>query len=484
MFKLTHDPIVPPPMSVPGAGGFVSFEGKVRDRNEGRAVVRLEYEAFAPLAESEGSRLLEEAVAAYGLLEARAIHRVGMLEIGESAIWIGVAAPHRAEAFKACAHLMDAIKARVPVWKKEHYADGDSDWIGVHDAETPSIDPEIYRRQTILPEVGLAGQERLRNARVLVVGAGGLGCAALPYLAAAGVGTIGICDGDLVEPSNLHRQVLFGPADRGLAKAEVAAQSIRRMAPWTRVVVLDRRLDADTAAIVVSQFDLVIDGTDNFAAKFALNDACVAQGIPLVQASLHRFQGQLLVVDPSSDGGCLRCMWPEAPYDGCVGTCAEEGVLGVVPGVFGVLQANEAIKQILDLPGTLSDRLLLLDLQDLDQRVVIRKRRPDCPACGAGIHVDQVDVSPARAQQMGLRAIDIRESDEEGALPASVEAVKAPLSDLERLVETARQAGPCVLICAHGIRSARAARWLRGSGIEAYSLIGGVDALERASSGP
>lgn len=483
MFKLTQSPIVPPTMSVPGAGGFVSFEGKVRDRNEGRAVVRLEYEAFAPLAEAEGTRILEEAAAAYGLLEVRAIHRVGMLEIGETAIWIGVAARHRAEAFKACAHLMDEIKARVPIWKKEHYADGDSDWIGVHDAETPTIFPEVYRRQTILPEVGEIGQEKLKNARVLVVGAGGLGCAALPYLAAAGVGTIGICDGDLVEPSNLHRQVLFGPADRGLAKAEIAAQSIRRLAPWTRVIVLDRRLDAEAAATVVSQFDLVIDGTDNFAAKFALNDACVAQGTPLVQASLHRFQGQLLVVDPSSEGGCLRCMWPEAPYDGCVGTCAEEGVIGVVPGVFGVLQANEAIKLILGLPGVLSDRLLLLDLQDYEQRKVSRKRRPDCPVCGVSSPVDQIDVSLAQVQRLGLSAIDIREADEEGDIPQSIQAVKAPLSDLERLVETTRTAGPCVLICAHGIRSAKAARWLRGYGIEAHSLVGGVEALQREASG-
>jgi len=483
MFKLTHAPIDPPAMDAPGAGGFVSFEGKVRDRNDGREVVRLEYEAFAPLAEAEGSRILAEAKAAFGLLEVQAIHRIGVLEIGESAIWIGVAARHRAEAFKACAHLMDEIKARVPIWKKEHYADGDSDWIGVHDAEAPSIDPEVYRRQTILPEVGAAGQEKLANARVLVVGAGGLGCAALPYLAAAGVGTIGICDGDLVESSNLHRQVLYGPADRGLAKAEVAAQSIRRLAPWTRVIVLDRRLDAETAASTVSQFDLVIDGTDNFAAKFALNDACVAQGTPLVQASLHRFQGQLLVVDPRSEGGCLRCMWPEAPYDGCVGTCAEEGVLGVVPGLFGVLQANEAIKLILGLPGVLSDRLLLLDLQDYDQRSVTRKRRADCPACGSGRPVDQVDVSLALAQRLGLKAIDIREVDELDELPRSVEAIKAPLSDLERLVAIAKEAGPCLLICAHGIRSARAARWLRGSGIEAFSLIGGVDALQREATG-
>lgn len=480
MFRITTNPIVPPEVTQEGAGGFVSFEGKVRDRNEGRPVQALEYEAFPPMAEAEGERILAEARAMYGLSEAVVLHRVGRLEIGETAVWIGVASPHRAEAFDGCKYIIDELKKRVPIWKKEHYADGDSDWIGCHDETVAAQTGEFYRRQVLVPEVGEQGQALLGRAKVLVVGAGGLGCAALPYLAGAGIGTIGVCDFDVVEVSNLHRQVLFGFAEAGLPKAEVAAAFVRRLNPFVDVLAITERLGRDNGRRILSDFDLVIDGTDNFEAKFVLNDLCVAAGKPLVQASLHRFEGQLLTVMPGSNGGCLRCIWPEAPYDGCVGTCAEEGVLGVVPGVFGALQANEAIKLILGIPGAATDSLVTLDLRTMEILRVRRQRREGCEACGGGQPPRGIDVPLDEALLLEMRAIDIREVEELDDIPG-FRCEHFPLSDLASLHRAANTGSPVLLICEHGIRSAHAARWLREAGIEAYSLIGGADLVRRMS---
>lgn len=463
-FRLTSEPIEVPPLDHEAAGGYVTFDGRVRNHNEGKPVLRLEYEAYDLLAEIEGNRILEEATSMFGLLDAQCVHRTGLLEIGESAVWIGVAASHRGEAFKACEYIIDELKKRVPIWKKEHYAEGPSEWIGV---QPTSEEPDYYRRQTILAEVGEEGQAKLKAARVLVVGAGGLGSAALPYLAAAGIGHIGICDGDRVEVSNLHRQVLFEVANKGESKAELAAQRIRRLNPHIEVAVISEALVSSNASALVGDYEIVVDGTDNFAAKFLLNEVCVREAKVLVQASLHQFEGQLLVVDPASLGGCLRCLWRNAPYDGCVGTCAEAGVLGVVPGLFGVLQANEVIKLVLGLGPSLSETLLTLDLRTYDTLKLKRTRRADCPVC----YPDPSQVAPQidleLPQIQGMRLIDIRELDEEGDFPG---AERLPRAFLGRITE-----GPVCLICQRGSRSAAAARELRSRGIEAFSLIGGID---------
>lgn len=468
MFRITTETLVAPPMDHDGAGGFVTFEGKVRNRNEGRLVERLEYEAHVDLAESEGRKILEEAKRAFGLLEARAVHRVGVLEIGETAVWIGVAAAHRNAAFRACSYIIDEIKIRVPIWKKEHYADGESGWIGVDGTEPANL----YRRQTILPEVGEEGQAKLAAARVLVVGAGGLGCAALPYLVGAGVGRIGISEGDMVEASNLHRQVLYGFGDQGLAKGELASDAIRRQNPFVEVERHDR-LTLSSAEQIVSNYDIVLDGSDNFATKFLLNDICCRLSKPLVLASLFRFEGQLLIVCPDSPGGCLRCLWPDAPYDGCVGTCAEEGILGSVAGVFGTLQATEVLKVILGLPSAAATTMVVLDLRSLELRHLKRARRAECASCGTGTATVAIDLDWIAASERGLAVVDIREPeewDEEGGLPDSE---RIPMSCGDRLRERARK-GPVLLVCDGGVRSSEAARSLRADGIEAYSLAGGL----------
>lgn len=469
MFRLTNEPITPPEFDEQSAGGFVSFEGKVRSHNEGRSVIRLEYEAFGPLAETEGSKLLEEATKMFGLLRAETIHRTGMLELGETAVWIGVAAPHRKEAFNACEYIIDELKKRVPIWKKEHYAEGDSGWIGITEQNAVT---ERYRRQVNVPEMGEEGQRRLADARVLVVGAGGLGCAALPYLAAAGVGTIGVCDGDAVEESNLHRQILYGPADQGYGKARVATAALRRMNPSIKVCEHSERLSSSNVADLVRDYDLIIDGTDNFATKFLLNDACCAAGKPLIVASLHRFEGQLCVVVPGSNGGCLRCMWPEAPYDGCVGTCAEDGILGVVPGAFGVLQANEAIKLIIGMPSPLTDHLLLFDLRDYTTLQVSRTRRDSCPGCEGRQAENSIDLDWRTAQELNLAGIDIREPWE-GPTPVHLRSV--PMDSVRSELTPEMRV---ILVCQRGQRSSALARELRAEGYsQVYSLLGGVAAV-------
>lgn len=467
MFRLTPAPICPPALNQDAAGGYVTFDGRVRNHNEGRPVERLEYEAFVPLAEAEGQRILDEATAMFDLIDAHCVHRTGLLEIGESAVWIGVAAAHRGSAFLGCEYIIDQLKQRVPIWKKEHYADGPSEWIGVHQTESePEPTPaDFYRRQIIIPEVGPEGQEELARASVLVVGAGGLGCAALPYLAAAGIGRIGISDSDNVELSNLHRQVLFGSHEVDLEKSYLAAGRIIMINPFVEVRTYEAVTESNIDDII-AHYDIVVDGTDNFAAKFLLNEACVRLGRILVQASLHRFEGQLLVVNPSSDGGCLRCLWPDAPYDGCVGTCAESGVLGVVPGLFGVLQANEVIKLILGLEESLSESLLTVDLRSYEMLKLKRSRRPECPCCGSGIDGPKIDIDYAKAK--GMRIIDIRDADEEGG--PGFERLPRPL--LGRIDQ-----GPVCLVCQRGSRSAAAARELRSRGIEAFSLIGGIEGL-------
>src|SRR5579883_969890 len=385
-------------LSDPACGGYAAFEGWVRDHNEGRRVRRLEYEAFEPLAIKEGERIIAEAIARFGVEHAACVHRIGALEIGEKAVWVGVTARHRDEAFRACRYIIDEVKHRVPIWKKEHYEDGDSGWVncercaehaghsehaapgsghGHHDRSRQAR-PD-YSRQIALKEVGAAGQEKLRRAAVLVVGCGGLGVPVMTYLAAAGIGRIGLVDGDRLEASNLHRQTLYSLADVGKPKVELAAARLRALNPETEVHAHAVRLDAAAAPGMIEHYSLVIDCTDNFSTKFMLNDTCVRLGKPVVFSSVYQYEGQLQVVRPDRGGACLRCVWPEATRDGLVGNCAEAGVLGPVPGTFGSLQALEALKLLLDLPGQLADEMLMLDLLTWDLTRVRTRRAADCP---------------------------------------------------------------------------------------------------------
>jgi sulfur-carrier protein adenylyltransferase/sulfurtransferase len=506
-------------------GGYASFEGWVRDHNEGQRVMHLEYEAFEPLAIKEGERILTHALERFGVEHAACIHRVGDLAIGEMAVWVGVSARHRDEAFRACRYIIDEVKHRLPIWKKEHYESGDSGWVncercaavanehaapehaGDHaphehaaaehaHALVPASD---YSRQIALKEVGPAGQARLRASRVLVVGAGGLGVPVLTYLAGAGVGRLGIVDADRLEPSNLHRQTLYALHDVGRLKAELAAERLQALNPDVHIEAHAVRLDAASGAALVGPYELVIDCSDNFSTKFLLNDLCMRLGKPAILSSVYQFEGQLQVVRPDRSSACLRCIWPEATRDGLVGNCAEAGVLGPVPGVFGSLQALEAVKILLDLPGQLRDELLVFDLSSY---AITRLRARRASECRQGPCVRLAGASAAETKPAALELgfsdlgealrqnfvlVDVREPHEVAARPAPAEPVRhLPLHTLLQLAvrepsgdDSLDRSAKYLLMCATGKRSLAAAQELRARGFElAYSLRGGLAAIE------
>jgi sulfur-carrier protein adenylyltransferase/sulfurtransferase len=238
-----------------------------------------------------------------------------------------------------------------------------------------------YSRHLIIPDVGKTGQRRLKNAKVLVVGAGGLGSPALLYLAAAGVGTLGVIDFDVVDESNLQRQIIHGQSDIGRPKAVSAMESIREINPLVNVVLHEERLDSDNAMQIFEPYDLIVDGTDNFATRYLVNDACVLLGKPYVWGSIYRFDGQASVFW-AEHGPCYRCLYPEPPPPGMVPSCAEGGVLGVLCASIGSIQVNEAIKLITGIGEPLVGRLMIYDALDMTYRPVKVRKDPECPVCG------------------------------------------------------------------------------------------------------
>jgi adenylyltransferase/sulfurtransferase len=488
-FRFTRAPIDPAaeagPLAAEEAGGFASFEGRVRDHNEGRAVAGLDYEAFEELAIAEGGRIVAEAVRRHGATGARCVHRLGALAIGDVAVWVGAASAHRAEAFAACREIIDEIKHRLPIWKREHYADGSRHWINCERCAAP-VAAFDYSRQTVLPEIGDDGQRRLTGASVVVVGAGGLGSAVLAGLAGAGVGTIHVIDHDLVEASNLHRQPLFSSTDVGLPKAEAAARRLRAYNPSIRVQPHPERLDAANVAGLVSLGDVVVDCSDNFATKFLINDAAVRTGRAAVIASVYQYEGQLQVVRADAGGSCLRCQWPEATRDGLVGNCRQAGVLGPVPAVLGSLQAMEVLKLLLGLPGQMRDEVLLIDLLELSQRRMRAPRHAACMdacvrvAAGETMPAEDVDVTwpLAEAAARGFRVVDIRERYECAAEPMPIaDHESVPMAQLLAGGLPDEASARYLLVCTHGIRSRAAAEALRALGRhDVWSLRGGLAA--------
>jgi sulfur-carrier protein adenylyltransferase/sulfurtransferase len=397
----------------------------------------------------------------------------------------------------------------VPIWKKEHYVNGDSGWVNcercampaAHDHEhdhhhdhshAPAPD---YSRQMALREVGAQGQERLGAASVLVVGAGGLGVPVLQYLAGAGVGKIGIVDGDKLEPSNLHRQTWYALADCGLAKAELAALRVRALNPAVRVAAHAVRIDAGNADALAAGYDLILDCSDNFATKFLLNDLALRARKPVLFASVYQYEGQLQLVRGDDESTCLRCVWPEATRDGLVGNCAEAGVLGPVPGVLGSLQALEALKFLLNLRGLDANEILLFDLITLSTQRLRARRAPDCQAHARG-GVSAAPASQAQAQdgnpfeiefatladavRAGYSIVDVRDARELIAEPLPVRAaLHLPMTRLLTGAALLETGGRYLLVCASGKRSGAAADLLHSQGLrECRSLRGGLKGLK------
>jgi adenylyltransferase/sulfurtransferase len=361
-----------------------------------------------------------------------------------------------------------------------------------------------YGRHVTLAEVGLEGQKRLKAARVLLVGAGGLGCPAALYLAAAGIGTLGVVDFDDVDASNLQRQVAHGTAAIGRPKLESLRARLADLNPNVVVEPHAVRLDRTNAMDVVARYDVVIDGTDNFATRYLVNDACVLAGKPNVYGSILRFEGQASVFD-ATRGPCYRCLYPEPPAPGVVPNCAEAGVLGVLPGVIGAIQATEAIKLVLGAPDTLIGRLLLYDAWALTFRELILKKDPACPVCGEHPSIteliDYEEFCGTRAAEAALRAtadaltvkeldarrkrgddlvlLDVREPGELD-LASLDDVVHIPLAMLPLRVKELDPTREVVVLCHMGVRSALAARWLREHDFpRVLNLAGGIDAWSR-----
>jgi len=489
-----------------GSGGFCAFEGWVRDSNEGREVDGLEYEAYAELAETEGERILAEAIERYGVTDAGCVHRTGDLKVGDLAVWIGVSAAHRDEAFRACRYIIDEIKHRLPIWKKEHYLTGDTEWVActhVHRAHEHEADhahhhhhqatpftPD-YSRQVCLREVGEAGQAVLAAARVLVIGAGGLGCPAISYLAGAGIGTLGIVDGDHLEASNLHRQTLYDARDIGELKAKLAARRVSALNPTVNVQTWTEPLHAGNAVEIFRQFDLVLECTDDMRSRYLSSDAAVLSGTPLILASVYQYEGQLQVVTAHTDTPCLRCLWPREPAPEAVGSCVLSGVLGPVPGVFGTMQAMEALKVLLDLPRPREPALLLFNLLDYTATRLPIDVEQGCASHGGCVAIarqamarmqaeSDIDVAFGRLEEAlaaGYRLVDLREASEIAIEPLELPSLHVPSTQVMAHVAELAE-GRTLLICASGRRSGHAARLLRAEGLhQVHSLAGGLNAL-------
>jgi adenylyltransferase/sulfurtransferase len=357
-----------------------------------------------------------------------------------------------------------------------------------------------YRRHLSLPEIGAEGQRALLGARVLLIGAGGLGCPLAQYLAAAGIGTLGLVDFDVVDSSNLQRQVLYGTADVGRPKVEVAAERIAAMNPDVRVEPHPVQLTSDNALEIFAAYDVIVDGTDNFPTRYLSNDACVLLGKPNVHGSIFRFDGQATVFD-ARHGPCYRCLYPEPPPPGSVPSCAEGGVLGVLPGLVAMIQATETVKIVTGVGQPLYGRLLQYDALQMEFNEFRLKKDPKCPVCGEQPSVTElIDYAgfcgvPAKAEAplversaaevKALRdagehflLLDVREPDEYAT--ARIEgSLLVPLSELEsRLPELAEwRDGHVIAHCKLGGRSARACRLLLSRGFSRVeNLAGGIEA--------
>jgi adenylyltransferase/sulfurtransferase len=359
-----------------------------------------------------------------------------------------------------------------------------------------------YSRHLIVPEVGMEGQLKLKAARALCIGAGGLGSPVALYLAAAGVGTIGIVDFDVVDYSNLQRQIIHGTPDVGRSKLDSAKTRLNALNPSVDVVTHDMALSSQNALGLFAEYDLIVDGTDNFPTRYLVNDACVIAGKPNVYGSIFRFEGQASVF-ATKDGPCYRCMFPEPPPPGLVPSCAEGGVLGILPGVVGTLQATEAVKLILGAGESLVGRFLLFDALKMRFRELKVRKDPDCPVCGEHQTVTELidyeqfcgvtPAAPASAATPGpddeatveelktrldrqdpFLLLDVREPQEFEIcrIPGSV---LIPLSELPSRFSELEGHEDMIVHCKSGVRSGKAIRLLKDAGFgRARNLKGGI----------
>jgi sulfur-carrier protein adenylyltransferase/sulfurtransferase len=357
-----------------------------------------------------------------------------------------------------------------------------------------------YGRHLLMPEVGLEGQKKLKSSSVLLVGAGGLGSPLALYLAAAGVGRLGIVDFDVVDQSNLQRQVLHGTESIGKPKLQSAAERIFSINPYVKVEPYETRLTSANALEILRNYDVIVDGTDNFPTRYLVNDACVLLHKPNVYGSIFRFEGQVSVFD-AERGPCYRCLYSEPPPPGLVPSCAEGGVLGVLPGIIGTLQASETVKLLLGIGEPLIGRLVLFDALKTDFRELKLRKNPDCPICGthptihtlidyeafcgimpqtvaSGHGADEITVEELKKrldEHTDIFILDVREPHEYEI--ANLGGYLIPLNDLANRVNELDSSKEIVVHCASGIRSARAVNFLAEVGFKKVrNLVGGINA--------
>ena len=355
-----------------------------------------------------------------------------------------------------------------------------------------------YSRHLIIPEVAMEGQLKLKAAKVLCIGAGGLGSPLALYLAAAGVGTLGLVDFDVVDFTNLQRQVLHGTSDVGRKKLDSAEETLREVNPFVQVRKFETRLSSENALQLFRDFDIIADGTDNFPTRYLVNDACVLTGKPNVYASIFRFEGQASVF-AAKEGPCYRCLYPEPPPPGLVPSCAEGGVLGILPGLLGVIQATETVKLILGKGDALIGRLLLVDALGMRFRELKLRKNPDCPACGqhptvtklidyqefCGIRGEEApvtagvpEITPLELKRRldageDLFILDVREPHEYQICHLHGHLI--PLGDLPQRVHELDSSREIVAHCRSGVRSAKAVDFLRQAGFrKVKNLKGGI----------
>jgi adenylyltransferase/sulfurtransferase len=364
-----------------------------------------------------------------------------------------------------------------------------------------------YARHLLLPEVGLKGQQKLKTARVLCVGVGGLGSPLAFYLAAAGVGTLGLIDDDVVNVSNLQRQILHADRDCGRSKVDSAAEKLEALNPAIRVVRHHTRLTAHNASEILQQYDIVADGTDNFAARYLINDACVLLGKPNVHGAIDRFTGMVSIFGVPG-GPCYRCLFPEPPRAGQIPSCAQIGVLGVVPGLIGMMQATEIIKWILGIGESLSGVLLRIDALAQSYQKIVLPKDPDCPLCGTHPSIRHLNEETTegctlpsrtdneREEQISPRDLKQRIARNDGIFLLDVRTPEAfaqwnlgghliPAEQVAARLNEIDQSSEIVVICSVGIRSQSVAEFLRAHGFSRVrNLRGGLHAWLQESDVP
>jgi len=355
-----------------------------------------------------------------------------------------------------------------------------------------------YSRHLIMPEVGMEGQQKLKAARVLCIGTGGLGSPLALYLAAAGVGTLGLVDFDVVDFTNLQRQIIHSTSDVGRKKLDSAADKIGAINPYVEIERFDTRLSSDNALQIIRDFDIVVDGTDNFPTRYLVNDACVLSGKPNVYGSIFRFEGQASVF-ATQQGPCYRCLYPEPPPPGLVPSCAEGGVLGILPGLIGIIQATEAIKLILGAGDPLIGRLLLVDALGMRFRELKLRKNADCPVCGSNRTINELidyqqfcgirgeeapattalpEIQPEELKRRldageDIFVLDVREPHEYQICNLNGHLI--PLGDLPKRMNELDSSREIVAHCRSGVRSGKAVDFLRQAGFrKVKNLSGGI----------